>query len=238
MPASERAFRAELARPDRDRAGAGERRVGRFRDPRIDSLSVISLLFCKKFLGSSCGSEQLREIELSDLYGGGHEASAEGGGSPAARVRVLGDEAMAVESMKDPGNLGILPFARALLRGEMLRMLEPRSQVVVGEAARGLRHLGSLLMRYASHLVFLLAKYPATEIEDRRAPRASACGRVSTPACQVAPSQITTAPAFISISIASVFLCFRAQFLIRSLYAADSDVMSGFSTVSGDSSHR
>lgn len=37
---------------------------------------------------------------------------------------------------------------------------------------------------------------------------------------------------------APVFLCFRAQFLIRSLYTADSDVMSGFSTVSGDSSHR
>lgn len=181
MPASERAFRAELARPDRDRAGAGERRVGRFRDLRIDSLSVISLLFCKKFLESSCGSEQLREVELSDLYGGGHEASAEGGGSPAARVRVLGDEAMAVESMKDPSDLGTLPFAHALPRGEMLRMLEPRSQVVVGEAAHGLRHLGSLLMRYASHLVFLLAKYPATEIEDRRAPRVSACGRVSTP---------------------------------------------------------
>ena len=37
------------------------------------------------------------------------------------------------------------------------------------------------------------------------------------PACQVAPSQMTTAPAFISTSIASVFLCFFAQFLIRSL---------------------
>jgi len=60
-------------------------------------------------------------------------------------------------------------------------MLEPRSQVVVGEAAHGLRRLGSLLMRYASHLVFLLAKYPATEIEDRPAPRIFACGRVSTP---------------------------------------------------------
>lgn len=53
----------------------------------------------------------------------------------------------------------------------MLRMLEPRSQVVVGEALHGLRHLGSLLMHYASHLVFLLAKYPATEVEDRGAPR-------------------------------------------------------------------
>jgi hypothetical protein len=82
---------------------------------RIDSLSVSSLLLSRKFLESSCGSEQLRQVELSDLYGGGHEASADGGGSPAARARVLGDETMAVEAVENSGDFSTLAFGTALL---------------------------------------------------------------------------------------------------------------------------
>ena len=86
---------------------------------RLDSLSVTSSLTCKKMSCSWCQRKELGVVELSDLDSGGHHAPAETGGSPSARVGVLGDQSVGMEAMQDAADFSTLAFGIAALPGKV-----------------------------------------------------------------------------------------------------------------------